>query len=55
MTASTTIEAGVSVFGTDVYDIFGSVEQFRMKVNTHVHSGVKGGPNLTQPPTRTME
>ena len=55
MVADTTINAGVSVFGPDVYDIFGSVEQFRLKVNSHRHSGVKGGQDLTQPPTKPME
>jgi len=53
--AATTIDAGVSVFAPTVSDMVGSVQMFRLKVNAHVHSGVRSGPNLTQPPTKPME
>jgi hypothetical protein len=53
MIAGTTIDAGVSVFGPTVSDLFGSMQMFRMKVNQHVHIGNKGRP--TSPPTRPME
>ena len=53
MVAGTTIDAGVSVFGPMVSDMFGSMEMFRMKVNQHVHIGNKGFP--TSPPTTPME
>jgi hypothetical protein len=53
MLAGTTINAGVSVFGPMVSDLFGSMEMFRLKVDTHVHIGNKGWP--TSPPTIPME
>ena len=46
--AGTTINAGVSVFGPEVSDMFGSMEMFRIKVNMHTHIGNKGFP--TSPP-----
>jgi hypothetical protein len=52
MVAGTTIDAGVSVFGPMVSDMFGSMEMFRMKVNQHIHIGVHGP---TSPPTAPME
>lgn len=55
MKAAATIDAGISMFAPTVSDMVGSVQMFRLKVDTHVHSGVKGGPNLTQPPTKPME
>lgn len=51
--AGTTIDAGVSVFGPMVSDMFGSMQMFRMKVNAHVHIGNKGFPTST--PTTQME
>lgn len=51
--AGTTMVAGVSVFAPMVSDMFGSMQMFRMKVNTHVHIGNKGFPTST--PTRQME
>lgn len=53
MIAGTTMVAGVSVYGPMVSDIFGSMEMFRLKVDTHVHIGNKGWP--TSPPTIPME
>lgn len=47
------ITAGVSVYAPMVSDMFGSMEMFRIKVNTHVHIGNKGWP--TSPPTTQME
>jgi hypothetical protein len=46
--AGTTIDAGISVFGPTVSDMFGSMEMFRMKVNVHTHIGNRGFP--TSPP-----
>ena len=53
MLAALTINAGVSVFGPMVSDMFGSMEMFRLKVDQHVHIGNKGFP--TSPPTSVME
>jgi len=53
MLAATTITAGVSMFAPTVSDLFGSMEMFRLNVDTHVHIGNKGYP--TSPPTKPME
>ena len=53
MIAATTIVAGTSVYAPMVSDIIGSMEMFRLNVDTHVHIGNLGRP--TSPPTRTME
>ena len=47
------INAGVSVYGPMVSDMFGSMEAFRLKVDQHHHIGNKGWP--TSPPTSPME
>ena len=51
--AATTIKAGVSVDAPMVSDIIGSMEMFRLKVDTHVHIGNKGFS--TSNPTKPME
>jgi len=48
MVAGTTIDAGVSVHGPMVSDIFGSIEMFRIKVDFHTH--LLPGGSLTSPP-----
>lgn len=53
MVAGTTVNAGISMFAPTVSDMFGSMQMFRMKVNTHVHIGNKGFPTST--PTAPME
>lgn len=53
MIAATTINAGISMFAPMVSDIIGSIEMFRLKVDTHVHIGNRGYP--TSPPTSPME
>jgi phage gp45-like len=47
MIAGTTIDAGISVFGPMVSDMFGSVQMFRIKVNMHQHIGNRGFPTST--------
>ena len=53
MIAATTITAGVSMYAPMVSDMIGSVEMFRLKVDSHVHIGNRGYP--TSPPTQPME
>lgn len=53
ITATGFINAGISVYAPMVSDIFGSIEMFRLKVDTHVHIGNKNFP--TSPPTKPME
>jgi hypothetical protein len=55
MIAATTIAAGISVYGPTISDMFGSMEMFRLKVDQHVHFGVKGGPDTSGVPTSPME
>ena len=51
--ATISVNAGVSVFGPMVSDMFGPMEMFRLKVDQHVHIGNHGFP--TSPPTSPME
>ena len=51
--ATVAVNAGVSVFGPMVSDMFGPMEMFRLKVDQHVHIGNRGFP--TSPPTSPME
>ena len=53
ITATGFINAGISMFAPMVSDIIGSIEMFRLKVDTHVHIGNRGYP--TSPPTSPME
>ena len=54
--ATVAINAGVSVFGPTVSDMFGPMELFRTKVDTHVHLVPdEGGMITTTPPTMPME
>jgi hypothetical protein len=47
------VNAGVSMFAPIVSDLFGSMEMFRLKVDSHMHIGNKGFP--TSPPLSPME
>jgi hypothetical protein len=53
ITATGFINAGISMFAPSVSDLFGSMEMFRLNVDTHVHIGNKNFP--TSPPTKPME
>jgi hypothetical protein len=53
MISATTITAGVSMYAPMVSDMIGSIEMFRLKVDSHVHIGNRGYP--TSPPTQPME
>jgi hypothetical protein len=53
MISATTITAGVSMYAPMVSDMIGSIEMFRLEVDSHVHIGNRGYP--TSPPTQPME